>query len=76
MLCVSSQYYNKDFVFGCLISVYYRMTVLFPTLVYTPEYGFRNSSPFNRLNADLMDAIDTLYEDVPGDQALTLVKVE
>ncbi len=59
-----------------VIAVYYRVTINFTTLPF--EDGLRNAeSPAFKLAAEeIMALIERLYDETPGEQFVTVIKIE
>ena len=58
----------------CVIPVFFRVTIKFTDLVYTPSLADRNSEDFQTLAARLADAIEQLFRTVPGQQLVTILQ--
>jgi hypothetical protein len=62
-------------MFVTYVSGFYRITftILEP---FRAEYYDRNSEAFRQLSQDLSQAVNELYEDVPGRQSATVIQVQ
>ncbi|GAB6018614.1 hypothetical protein CHUAL_000299 [Chamberlinius hualienensis] len=54
--------------------VYYRMIINARNLTYDSSLALRNSTRFQQLSELLMEAIQPLYDETPGQQVITVVK--
>lgn len=62
-------------MFVTFVSGFYRITI---TILepFRAEYYDRNSEAFRQLSQDLSQAVNELYEDVPGRQSATVIQVQ
>ncbi|XP_076452135.1 basement membrane-specific heparan sulfate proteoglycan core protein-like isoform X4 [Babylonia areolata] len=54
--------------------VFFRVTIRFTDLVYTPALADRNSEDFQTLARRLAEAIELLFRDIPGQQLVTILQ--
>ncbi|XP_076329957.1 uncharacterized protein LOC143235605 [Tachypleus tridentatus] len=56
--------------------VYFRMALTFTNIDYKNEYADRNSLEFKNLAVEIQLALQELYQDIPGEQAVTVVSLK